>query len=186
MFEKFRHRANRRLIALFAVFAVALSGTGIASLAILTDQASVTVNASITTIDLRVNGTKSATINLPDGLVPGDLAYASLHITNSGTGWVRVTPSASVQSGGGTQLVAGTIVKYWSGVAPAQCGAGNGLDATGGVALNGPALGGSEFTIDAGSFRDYCAVYRVGQTGASYTDGGTSWSQLISLAGLYP
>lgn len=184
MFTNLKARFDRKKLAILAIFAIAISGTGMASLAVLTDTVTTTVNASVTTIDLNVNGTKNATINLADGAIPGDFRYASLHFTNSGTGYVKVPSSVSIQLGSG-QLTTDSIYKVWSGVAPAQCAPGNGLTVAGGTALT-VAPWDNQPQIDAGASLDYCFVYRLGTTNAQYTDGVSAFQLLYSFAAFYP
>jgi hypothetical protein len=182
-------RMNRRAIALLAVFAIALSGTGLASLAVLTDNVSVTVNGSITTIDLRANGTKSATIDLATGSIPGDLRFASIHLTNSGTGYVKLPTGTSIQSGAG-QLTSDSRVEVWASVAPAQCNDAGFTGTPFGTAstprLLTDALWDGEPQIDAGGFRDYCLRYRLGTANSTYADGISAFSLLYAISGYYP
>ena len=177
-------KTNRRAVALLAIFAIALSGTGLASLAVLTDTVTTTVNASITTIDLNVNGTKSATINLADGAIPGDVRYASLHFTNSGTGYVNVPSSVSIQAGAG-QLTSDSVMKVWNAVSPANCSAAGGVTAAGGQPLT-TAPWDNQPVIAAGDSMDVCFVYRLGTTGAEYTDGISAFQLLYSFPAFYP
>jgi hypothetical protein len=109
---------------------VGLSWTGLSSLALLQDNVTATINGSITTIDLRVNGTKSAVINLADGAIPGDY---------------RSNPRT---------LDAG----LWDG----------------------------ERQIDAGGSLDVCVWFRLGTTGATYTDGISAFSMLNAFNAFYP
>jgi hypothetical protein len=176
---------NRRAIAILAVFAIALSGTGIASLAVLTDTVTTDINASITTIDLTVNGTKSATINLAAGAIPGDLRFAAVVFHNAGTGYVQLPSGANVTAGNGSQFAADSAYKAYRGVNPAQCGAGNGLDATGATALTVAPWTGND-QIDAGATVNYCFVYRLGTTNAVYNDGVSAFTHHFAFPAFYP
>jgi hypothetical protein len=184
-----RERLSRRDIALIAILAIALSGTGISSLALLQDNVTATINASITTIDLNVNGTKNATITLPDGAIPGDFRFASLQFTNSGTGYVNVPSGSSVSAGGSSQLVADSQISVWQGVAPAQCNhaglPGSGASFTNPRSLT-TGLWDGEIVIAAGGSLDVCVWFRLGTTGANYTDGVSAFTMLNAFNAYYP
>jgi hypothetical protein len=176
---------NRRAVALLAVFAIALSGTGLASLAVLTDTVDVTVNASITTINLTANGTKHATINLADGGIPGDFRYASVVFTNTGTGYVRIPTGTN--PGSNLDLAQASAVNVQRGVSPSQCnaaGVGTGDFSTGAQSLSAPLWSEPFIQLDAGNTLNICLWYRLGQTGGTYT--ASTFSIFYNFPAFYP
>lgn len=183
-YHDLRQRLNRRQVALLAILAIALSGTGLSSLALLEDQVTATVNASITTIDLKVNGAEDAVIDLEAGATPGDLRYAPIVFTNTGSGWVQVPSVVSSITNAG-QLTADSVYKVWQGVAPSNCNSTSGLNITGATPIDEAPWGGTQ-TIDAGATLETCFIYRIGSTGATYTDGFTNFSIHYTFAGFYP
>jgi hypothetical protein len=182
-----RRRFDRKKLAVLAVLAIALSGTGLASLAQLQDNVSATVNASITTIDVNINGVKNATINLPSGLIPGDHAYASLAISNSGSGYAKLPNSGAANNGGASEFLADSVKKVWFNISPAQC---NAIDlpwAAGGTETAAfSQLWDNEPQVDAGTTLNVCVIYRLGTTSASYTDGVSNWSLTYPITAYYP
>ncbi len=173
-------KLNRRGIALIAVFAIALSGTGLASLAVLVDQATVTVNASITTIDLKANGTKAASFDLQ--VIPGETDYIPVHLTNTGTGFVTVSTTSSPDA---SQLAAATTVHVYNDVSAANCNLANTSGLSVGDATTSDPLFTGTIQINAGAVRDYCLSYRFGTAASTFPD-GLGLHQVIRFNGTHP
>jgi len=178
---------NRRAIALMAVFALALSGTGLASLAVIHDDITIAISGTATRLDFQVNGTKHLAIDFGP-VERGTIKYVPIHYTNSGNGYVNVdgpifattngseisTTTRAVALGGGaaTCNATGNPVADWS-TAPL---------ATAADIFNG------NHQIDAGNAFDVCMVYQVGGDASlgAPAAGGTVLALNYSLAGYYP
>ena len=180
-----RERFDRRRLALLGVFAIALTGTGISSLATINDQLDAVVNGSVTVIDLKLNGSKSITIDLPTGLTPGDYAYASLIFDNTASNGYAKIPADTVSVTGG-QLATDSLVKVWE-VPQASCNAAS-LDAapfTGAQSLSAD-LWDVDTQLDAGNTKPICLQYRVGVGGGTYAAGNSTFSVHYSFPAYYP
>jgi hypothetical protein len=150
----------------------------------------------VTTIDLTVNGTKSATINLAAG-IPGDIRFASLAFHNAGTGYVNLPTVTNVLTGAG-QLLNDSTVEVWTNFGPNN--GTNSCDATGITADYGTSSGlrtakavnlqlypdVTGIQVPAGTSYDICLRYRLGTTGATYTDGISAWSLRYDFPAYYP
>ena len=198
-FTTIRHRANRRAVALLAIFAIALSGTGLASLAVLQQTVSVAVTGTATTIDFRINNQRPTLAVDFDLVERGDIRYLPLHLTNDGTGYVSISTSPA-SPGGGTNPIATTnaaditvntrLVAY-ADVPTADCNSvGAPVSDWGSQPLIGasPIFGGAGFTINAGAFKDICLVFQVGGDASlgAVAANGTNFDAYWQLKGFYP
>jgi hypothetical protein len=198
-FQSFRQRMNRRAVALLAIFAIALSGTGLASLAVLQQTLTVTIVGTATTIDFRVNNT-TPTLSLDFGLLErGDIRYQPLHLTNSGTGYVAVSTNPG-SPGGGTNPLAvlntqdittTTKLQVFENKAVAECFVGSptaDVPDWNVVPLisAAPIFGGSAFNIPAGGFKDICLAFQIGGDVSLGSLTGTNFDALWRLKGFYP
>lgn len=186
-FQNLRTRANKRALALLAIFSIALSGTGLASLAVINDNVQVSMEASVATIDLNANGQKSSTIAF--GFIePGDVKYAAVLLTNSGNSYVNI-PATFQTSSNGISLASKVITA--DNVSAANCNeTGRPVSAaewsTAAQVNDSYVPWPSTRTIDAGGSRDVCFIFTIGQTGSAYGAGNTNFIAQLRIAGFYP
>jgi hypothetical protein len=206
-----RQRFTAKTAALFLVLAFALSGTGLLSLAELTDTVRIDQSATATTINFQANGTKSLVVDF--GLVErGDIKFMLLNLTNTGTGYVNVplyldgtdnditnstrvvfydfgrglpaddVPDAScTEAGAGA---AGIIPTNWlTGASPVKTTP----FWTGMIVDHGNgSVPGTQ--IPAGGHAKICAVYQIGgdANGPAFTAGGTIYAMSYRMPAFYP
>jgi hypothetical protein len=192
-----RNRFSKKSAAALLVFAVALTASGVGSLATLNDTASTVITASITSIDLQANGTKSAAIDFGQ-VEPGTIGYAPITLTNAGSGYLRLT-AASISNG--SPVSNDSRVQFIPGLGAANC---NATDVPWNTITNGQTIVQSSIPLDGvgaapaehiigaagttgpnGSTYGFCAVYKVGvSNGVGY--GQTGFSTTITFTATHP
>lgn len=195
-----KSRMDRKLLLLIAVFAIALSGTGIASLATLQQNLNLTVVGTATTIAFKINDS-TPTFAVDFGLVErGDVRFLPINLSNTaGTGYVSVSTSAASPGGGtspyftlnGADITTSTKMVAYADTPAADCNAASaGVPnwATAPTIATAPIFGGSGFTIPAGGFKDICLVFQVGGDSSlgPVAAGGTNLDLLWQIKGYYP
>jgi hypothetical protein len=192
---------NKRFIALLAIFAIALSSTGLASLATLQQNLQVSIIGTATTIDFQFDNT-TTTLSVDFGLVErGNVRFVPIHLTNSeGTGYVSVSTSP-VSAGGGTSpyfltntaaITTDSRMVTYFGIDPANCSVAGGVVpadwSTAGLVGAVPLFPGTGFTIAAGGSQNICAVIQVGGDPSlgPVPANGTAFDLQWTIRGFYP
>lgn len=184
---------NRKFIALLAIFAIALSSTGLASLAVIQDNITATITATATTIDFRANGTKSLSVDL--GLVErGDVRIIPITLSNSGTGYVSVDQSDALAVVGTGDIGNTTKSVIYPNVSTANCSVAGGVVPTpaqwaaAGLLSATPLYGGNPLNIPANTQYDICVVLQLGGNASlgQFASGGTVLTAAWTLHGYYP
>lgn len=197
MIQKIRANFTRK-VALISVFALVLTGSGLASLATLVDTGRATFNASVTTIAFQIDGMEDVTYTFPAGITPGEVHLQPIHLSNTGTGHVRVPVVVEAIAGNGSTLWADTRAYVLQGADPATCNTSNtdliaavdwSADGSGTGPFKSISLSTApwdEFQISAGNAEDLCAIFRLGATNADYAAGGTAISWAWRMDAFYP
>jgi hypothetical protein len=149
----------------------------------LNDQATLDVQASLTTIDFRIDGSKAASIDLGH-VIPGDIAYAPVALSNSGTGYIRIHTTTAISA---TPLGDATKVTFFPNVASTSncnaAGVGT-INWTNAQSASDPLFTG-EIQIDATATQYACVVYKFGNSGDHFA-GSTIFNPFYTIAGYYP
>lgn len=164
-----RQRMSRRAVALLAIFALLLTGSGLSSLAVLTDTLNGANTINITTIDLQANGLQSVSSTL--AMEPGQYSGVYYDLSNAGSGSLTATLSASSSTVPGSDLATGISI-YVSDSGPTDCalGAANpninrwGAGTNASTTMSGlvAAMSGKTIPLNAAQHKDLCLTYVLG------------------------
>jgi hypothetical protein len=177
--NKLRHNLTRK-VAVLAIFGLVLGGSGLASLAQLQSTVTTTVTASVTSIDLSANGTKTLAVDLGQ-VIPGDLRTIPITFVNNGSGYVNL-PSTATSNGSAVSLASVRMSR--TGISPSECATSTASDWTQ-MSLTDPLWPtNANVTIAGGATLDLCIAYRVGAYGGTYT--GEGMVNTLTFAGFHP